>query len=39
MEIYNDQRSLNLSLLKTKILTLEDVYDFCLSEGKIIEYK
>ena len=37
MEIYNDQRSLNLSLLKTKILTLEDVYDFCLGEGKIFD--
>lgn len=33
MEIQNDNNVMNLAFLKSRILTLEDVVDFCQREG------
>ena len=32
----NIGENLDLNVLKNKILTLEDVYDYCLVDGKVI---
>ncbi len=38
MENNNNQVSVDLSALRSKILTIDDVYDYCLSERKFFIY-
>lgn len=38
MEMENSKK-IDLNYIKTKILTINDVWNFCLLEGKLVQYK